>query len=172
MDLILRALTPKDAPILAQYANNPLIAQRLTDAFPHPYTVQQAQDFIAKVTQQQPRQVSAITVDDVFVGCIGIHPKEDIWQHNAELGYWVAQPFWGKGIMTAAIQQVLQYGWTTFPTLQRIYARPFGSNIGSARVLEKAGFQLEARLYRTIFKAGVYEDELIYGIWKSTPQDK
>lgn len=172
MTVLLRPLASDDAPLLQQYANNPAIAQRLTNGFPHPYTLQHAQDFIETVSQDQPHKVSAITLHGAFAGCIGLHPQKDIWQHNAELGYWIAQPFWGQGIMTQAVHQVLAYGWSTFPTIQRIFARPFGSNLSSARVLEKAGFQLEARLARTIFKAGVYEDELIYSIWRPSPQDK
>lgn len=172
MTVLLRALTLADAPLLQQYANNPEIARRLTDAFPHPYTLEQAKNFIAKVNENQPRLVSAITVDGAFAGCVGVHPQGDIWAHNAELGYWLAEPFWGRGAMTEAVRQVVAYGWEAFPAVQRIFARPFGSNLGSARVLEKAGFELEARLTRTIFKAGVYEDELIYSIWRSHPQDK
>lgn len=166
MTITLRTLLPEDASLLAQYANNPLIAQRLTNRFPHPYTQQHAQDFIATATQHNPRKINAITIDGAFAGCIGIHPQDDVWQHNVELGYWLAQPFWGKGVMTEALRQILLYSWSNFPTVQRIFARPFGSNQGSARVLEKAGFQLEARLSRTIFKAGIYEDELIYSIWR------
>ena len=79
------------------------------------------------------------------------------------MGYWLAEPFWGKGIITAAIRQMVEYGFKTWD-ITRIYARPFGSNIASQKVLEKAGFRLEVRFEKTIFKNGVFEDELIYAI--------
>ena len=166
MDLQLRQLHPDDAPTLAQYANNPKVASRLTNGFPHPYTLENAQDFIKKNQPHQPRQISAILVDGAFAGCIGLHPQQDIWAHNAEMGYWLAEPYWGQGLMTQAVQQKVAYGFSQFDHLQRIFARPFGSNVGSARVLEKAGFQLEARLHHSIRKLDVYEDELIYSIWR------
>ena len=172
IDIALRPLTMEHATLLAQYANNTQIAHRLTDAFPFPYTKEHAFDFIEQTSQHNPRCVHAIVADDAFVGCIGVYPQSDVWRYNAEMGYWLAQPFWGRGIMTMAIRQAVDYGWTAFPAIQRIFARPFGSNHGSARVLEKAGFQLEARLSKTLFKAGVYEDELIYGIRRSDAQDK
>ena len=84
---------------------------------------------------------------------------------NAELGYWLAEPFWGKGIITYAIQEMVEYGFKTFD-ITRIFAIPFGTNIASQKALEKAGFILEARLNKTIFKNGEYQDELIYAIRK------
>lgn len=167
MHLQLRNLHPNDAPLLAQYANNPRIAERLTNSFPHPYTQTDAQAFIQKMTASLPANVQAIEVEGQFTGCIGLHPENpnDIFAHNAELGYWLAEPFWGQGIMTQAVELIVAYGFESFP-IERIFARPFGTNIGSARVLEKAGFQLEARLERTIFKNGQYYDELIYSRWK------
>jgi RimJ/RimL family protein N-acetyltransferase len=80
-----------------------------------------------------------------------------------ELGYWVAEPFWGKGIMTKAVLQMVDYGFKTFD-ITRIFARPFGTNIASQTVLEKAGFILEARLDKTLYKNGEFLDELIYAV--------
>lgn len=163
MKIQLRDFRSEDAPLLADYANNPKIANNLTDQFPHPYTTQHAEGFIAKVSSQNPTQIFAIEFNGDFCGAIGIHPQEDIMKMNAELGYWIAEPYWGKGIVTAAIIQICKYGFDTFD-IQRIYARPFGPNLGSQRVLEKASFQLEARFEKTILKNNQFLDELVYAI--------
>ncbi|MDV7400217.1 GNAT family protein, partial [Arthrospira platensis SPKY1] len=76
---------------------------------------------------------------------------------------WLAEPFWGRGIVTEAIKQVVDFAFNTYD-INRIFARPFGTNIASQRVLEKAGFTLEARLEKTLYKNGEYLDELIYSV--------
>jgi ribosomal-protein-alanine N-acetyltransferase len=97
------------------------------------------------------------------VGGIGIHPQTDIQRKNAELGYWLAESFWGNGIISNAIKQVVQFTFETYD-INRIYARPFGTNIASQQVLEKNGFDLEARFEKTLIKNGELLDELIYAI--------
>jgi ribosomal-protein-alanine N-acetyltransferase len=82
---------------------------------------------------------------------------------NAELGYWLAQPFWGQGISTAAVRHMVAYGFQTFD-ITRIFARPFGTNRASQRVLEKSGFSLEAQFTQTLFKKGEFLDEWVYAI--------
>lgn len=159
----LRLFTLADANSLAEYANNYNIAKNLTNAFPHPYTKDDAVKFIRMVMQHNPVQVFTIDINGRASGGIGLFPQADIMCKNAEMGYWLAEPFWGKGIITAAIRQMVEYGFKTWD-ITRIYARPFGSNIASQKVLEKAGFILEVRFERTIFKNGVFEDELIYAI--------
>jgi RimJ/RimL family protein N-acetyltransferase len=107
----------------------------------------------------------AIDINGEACGGIGIHPQDDIQCKNAELGYWLGEPFWGKGIITSAILQMVENGFNSFD-INRIFARPFGSNLASQKVLEKTGFILEAKLEKTLFKNGIYEDELIYAIRK------
>ena len=119
--------------------------------------------FIAYANQNTPIHIFAIDVAGQAIGGIGIHPQTDIHQKNAELGYWLAEPFWGQGIITKAIQQMLDFAFSTYQ-ITRVFARPFGNNIASQRVLEKAGFTLEARLEKTLFKNGEYLDELIYAV--------
>lgn len=165
MHFTLRPFTLADADSLAEYANNYNIAKNLTNAFPHPYTKEDAVKFIRMVSQHNPVQVFTIDIHGRASGGIGIFPQADIMCKNAEMGYWLAEPFWGKGIITAAIRQMVEYGFKTWD-ITRIYARPFGSNIASQKVLEKAGFTLEVRFERTIFKNGMFEDELIYAIRK------
>ncbi|MGB0863386.1 MAG: GNAT family N-acetyltransferase [Saprospiraceae bacterium] len=161
----LRPWQTTDLEDLVKYANNPNISKNLTNGFPSPYTIADGERFIKMASGQQPAQIMAIAIDGVASGGVGIHPQTDIFHKNAELGYWLAEPFWGKGIMTKAIKEMVDYTFKNFE-INRIFARPFGSNIGSQRVLEKVGFELEARLSQTIFKNNSYEDELIYGIRK------
>lgn len=161
----LRPFRETDLANLVKYANNPKIAQNLTDAFPHPYTEVAGKAFIQMALKNSPPNILAITIEDEFVGGIGLHPQADIHRLNAELGYWLAEPFWGQGIVTQAIKEMIVYGFANLP-IERIFARPFGSNIASQRVLEKAGFSLEARLSKTLIKNGLIEDELIYAVRK------
>ncbi|MFN8339594.1 MAG: GNAT family N-acetyltransferase [Saprospiraceae bacterium] len=161
----LRHWQPSDAESLVKYANNANIARYMRDAFPHPYTKADGDNFIQFAMQKLPASIFAITVDDLAIGGIGLHPQNDIYRLNAELGYWLGEPFWGQGIITNAISQIVTYGFENLQ-IERIYAIPFGSNIGSQKVLEKAGFLLEAKLSKTIVKNNVLEDELIYAIRK------
>ena len=159
----LRPWSLADLDSLVQYANNWNIAKNLTDAFPHPYTRESGEAFIKMATQDDPIHIFAIEVDGEAVGGIGIHPQSDIYRKNVELGYWLAEHLWGRGIVTEAIKQIVDFAFRTYD-INRVFARPFGSNIASQRVLEKACFTLEARLEKTLFKNGEYLDELIYAI--------
>lgn len=166
MQFILRPWQITDLQSLVQYANNPRIAQNMMNGFPHPYTTESGEAFIAMAMRSTPANIMAIEVEGAAAGGIGLHPQSDIYCKNAELGYWLGEPFWGKGIITNAIAQMVAYGFQQFD-ITRIYARPFGTNGASQRALEKAGFKLEARLQKTIFKGGVYQDELIYATRKN-----
>jgi len=163
---ILRPFTAVDADSLAEYANNYNIARYMTNVFPHPYAKEDAIRFIEMVSQHKPVQVFTIDIEGRASGGIGLFPQADIMCKNAEMGYWLAEPFWGKGIITEAIKQMIEYGFKTWD-ISRIYARPFGTNIGSQKALEKSGFRLEGRFEKTIFKNGVLEDELVYAIRKN-----
>jgi ribosomal-protein-alanine N-acetyltransferase len=154
-----------DAESLAKHANNPAIAANMTDGFPYPYTLQHALSFIEKFKDQEPVQIFAIVINGEAVGGIGIHVQQDIYRRNAELGYWLSADYQGKGIIPQAIRQIVAY---TFDHLEvtRIFARPFGSNEPSRKVLEKCGFQLEAHFEKNLIKNGILEDELVYAIRK------
>lgn len=165
LNINLRQWRISDAENLVKYANNPNIANKVRDSFPHPYSLIDANNFIQFASTKCPNSIFAITIDDEAIGGIGLHPQSDIHRQNAELGYWLGEPFWGKGIITYAIQQIVSWGFDHLP-IDRIYAIPFGSNLGSQRALEKAGFLLEAKLSKTIIKNGKQEDELIYAIRK------
>ncbi|MFN8277176.1 MAG: GNAT family protein [Chitinophagales bacterium] len=155
-----------DLPHLVHYANNQNIARFLTDQFPHPYTQADGQAFIAMANRDHPARILAIEIDGHAAGGIGIHPQSDIHRLNAELGYWLGEPYWGKGVITSAIAQMIHFAFANLD-VQRIFARPFGSNLASQKVLEKNGFVLEARIPKVLIKNGSLEDELIYGIRRS-----
>jgi RimJ/RimL family protein N-acetyltransferase len=163
MKFTLRHWNMGDINSLVKYANNNSIAQNLTNAFPHPYTQADGENFIKLFSQDTPTRVFAIEFNGEAIGSIGIFPQNDVHCKNAEIGYWLAEPFWGKGIVAEAIKQIVEYGFKNFD-IERIFARPFGRNLASQRVLIKAGFKSEARFEKAIFKNGVYEDECYYAI--------
>ncbi|MGE5360795.1 MAG: GNAT family N-acetyltransferase [Bacteroidales bacterium] len=159
----LRPFRADDALAVAAYANNPKIALNLRDMFPHPYALGDAERFISMVTGERRPSVLAIDVNGAAIGCIGLRLQEDVERVSAELGYWLAEPFWGRGITTAAVRAMVAYAMPAFG-LTRIFALPYAHNTASARVLEKAGFRLEARLRRAVIKDGVVLDQLQYAI--------
>ncbi|MFT4600563.1 MAG: ribosomal-protein-alanine N-acetyltransferase [Arenicella sp.] len=163
MTIQLRSLQASDLPNLVKYANNKKIFDNLTDAFPHPFDESKGRAFIERILATKPNHVQAITIDNELVGCIGVHPKDDVYRKNAELGYWVAESFWGKGIISDAIPKMVQYGFENFE-ISRIYATPYAHNVASQKALEKSGFKLEAHFKNTLFKNGEYLDEMIYAI--------
>jgi ribosomal-protein-alanine N-acetyltransferase len=161
MTLELRPWNLSDLDDLVAAANNDHIARYMTDSFPHPYTRESGEKFLQWATTNCPSKMMAICVDGKAAGNIGFHPQADILRKNAELGYWLAEAHWGKGIMTAALKQMMPIGFEALP-VSRVFARVFGHNTASQKVIEKAGFVLEARFEKTIFKNGEYIDELIY----------
>lgn len=163
MDFELRSWEMSDLPDLVEHANNFKIARNLTDGFPYPYTEENGRFFISEIAGKNPELILAIVVEGKAVGGIGIHPQTDIMRKNAELGYWLSEKYWGKGIVTEAIKQIVNLAFEKLD-ITRIYARPFGSNRASQRVLEKAGFMQEARISQNIIKNGTFEDELIYAV--------
>jgi len=165
MKFTLRQWKLEDIDSLVTFANNPKIAANLTDQFPNPYNIEDGKKFITMATKDDPVRIFAIDIKGEASGAIGIFPQTDIHNMNMELGYWLAEPYWGKGIVTNAVVQIVKYGFNTFEA-NRIFARPFGTNIASHKVLIKAGFTLEAKFEKTIFKNGNYDDEFFYAIRK------
>ncbi|MBD79533.1 MAG: GNAT family N-acetyltransferase [Crocinitomicaceae bacterium] len=163
MECKLRPWKSTDLKSLVKYANNWKIGKNMTDKFPYPYTEEAGKKFIEYASGGEPLCIFAIEIRGEACGGIGVHPQEDIHKKNMELGYWLAEPLWGHGIVSKAIKEMVEYGFNTFP-INRIFARPYGSNKASQRVLEKNGFVLEARLKNTIWKKDRFEDELIYAV--------
>jgi RimJ/RimL family protein N-acetyltransferase len=164
MPFTLRPFVPEDLPALLKHGNDPLVAANMSDGFPHPYTEAAGLAFLQNAINDCPPLRRCIAVDDECVGAIGLHSRQDLWRRNMELGYWLGREHWGKGIMSEAIAQMVKLGFATFPEVTRIFASPFGRNIGSQRALEKAGFTLEGKFVGTLIKNGELEDELIYAI--------
>ncbi|MBI2257840.1 MAG: GNAT family N-acetyltransferase [Flavobacteriia bacterium] len=164
--ITLRPWRKSDFSTLADLANNPSIAKNLTDKFPQPYTEKDAKDFIKKASIIVPCTRFAIFYNETLAGSIGVYPLEDINRLNAELGYWIGEAFWGKGIITKAIAYMLDYVFEILP-IDRVFARPFPHNTASIKALEKNGFVLEATIKEGLVKNNKKMDELIYSINKS-----
>lgn len=165
MDFILRKWQRSDAAAIAAYADNEKIAQNLRDVFPHPYSLADAQAYVDScVNGDADRQLCrAIEVDGRAAGSIGLFRGSDVYQKSAELGYWLAEEFWGRGIMTEAVRQLCRDGFARWDIV-RIYAEPFAHNAGSRRVLEKSGFTLEGVMHRGVFKRGKLCDFCVYAL--------
>ena len=156
-----RSYRVDDAASLAKYANNRNIWKNLRDGFPHPYSIENAKAFIQKAVSAEPETMYAICVDDAAVGGIGFTLHSDIERLSAEIGYWLGDFFWGRGIVTEALKAVTRHAARTH-SLSRIYAVPFESNPASHRVLEKAGYQFEGRMRKSAIKDGKIVDQFLY----------
>ena len=156
-----RSWQASDVDSLVAHANNRKIWMNLRDAFPHPYTRHDAREFIRVIRAREPETTFAIAVNGAAVGSIGFVMHADVERVSAEIGYWLAEPFWGRGITTDALKGVTEHAIATYG-LTRIYALPFAWNTASCRVLEKAGYTLEARLRCSAIKDGRLTDQLQY----------
>ena len=132
------------------------------DRFPSPYREEDADLWMEHVLNQDPEGILAIATSEELIGCIGLEFKDDVYRQSAELGYWLAEPFWGRGIATRAVDAIVEYAFNELG-LKRVFAGVFASNPASARVLEKAGFRLEGRLRDHVTKHGRLMDLLMYG---------
>jgi ribosomal-protein-alanine N-acetyltransferase len=150
-----------DAESLARYANNRKIWLGVRDRFPHPYTIQDAHEFLQRARTEEPDMKFCIEIEGAAVGGIGLHPGEDVHRYTATVGYWLGEEFWGCGVMSEAVTAVIDFCFDNFP-LRRISAEVFANNPGSARVLEKAGFSFEGRLKHYVLKEGQVLDSLMY----------
>ena len=166
MQLVLQRSTIRpwrlnDAESLAKHANNRRVWLALRDAFPHPYTADDGNKFLQNATTAQPTTDFCIEVHGAAVGGIGIRLGQDVHRHTAEVGYWLAEDFWERGIMSETVAAFTNFCFENFP-LRRIYAEPFSNNPASARVLEKTSFVLEGRLRNNVIKDGKILDSLLY----------
>ena len=164
-DLSLRPWRLSDAADVARYANNEKIAANLRDVFPWPYSRQDAVDFVAGCVQNEGRGqlCRAIEMDGEAVGSISLTLGTDVYRRSAELGYFLGEPFWGRGLITAAVAAMCREGFGTWDIV-RIHAEPFARNAASRRVLEKAGFTLEGTLRQSVYKNGEMLDSCIYAL--------
>lgn len=158
---VIRPYHPGDTPAVARQANNRKIWANVRDYFPHPYTEADAEAWIAHATAEEPLRNFAIEADGGFAGGIGLKLQADVDRISAELGYWLGEQFWGRGIATAAIRGFVPWAFEAYQ-LERIYATPFHWNVASARALEKASFNKEGVMRRAALKDGVVADVPMY----------
>jgi len=153
----------RDRDALVRHANNRKIWINLRDHFPYPYTDEDARDWLASIVRREPENNFAIDVAGEAVGGIGFTVQPDVGRRSAEIGYWLGEEFWGRGIATDALIAMTHHVFANYDVC-RIYAYVFEWNRASARVLEKAGYTLEGRLRKSVTKDGQTIDNLIYAI--------
>ena len=168
MNCKIRRWELSDARDLATALSNKKIQDNLRDGLPYPYTEQDGKEFISTMlaADENDTFAFAITVNGKVIGSIGAFRQTNIHNKTAELGYYIAEEYWGKGIMTEAVKQLCDYVFSHTDII-RIYAEPFSYNIGSCRVLEKAGFQYEGTLRSNALKNGNVLDMKMYSKLKT-----
>lgn len=166
---MLRRLQLGDAKTLPELINNKAIADNLRDALPQPYHKSDAEAFIEATLAEVPPKTFAILYEEELVGITGLKQQTDIHRHTAEIGYWVGQAYWNKGIATAAVAGLADYAFSILK-LHRLFAGVMAHNTASAKVLEKCGFTREAVHRQGILKNGTLADELFYARLASDPR--
>jgi RimJ/RimL family protein N-acetyltransferase len=167
-NFILREWRLSDATSIAEHANNIRLWDNLRDALPHPYSEADGKAFIEMaLAQPKPATLLAIEVEGKAAGSISFFPKTDVERITAELGYWLGERYWNRGIVTEAIRQTVAYAFANYPELRKIYATPFDFNPASQKVLQKAGFEREAILKQAAIKNGRVVDMHYYSLFKS-----
>ena len=156
----LRPWREDDIGALVRHANNRQVWINLRDRFPHPYTAEEAQRWLQRASQLEPETAFAIEIGGEAAGGIGLELQQDIERLSAEIGFWLGQAHWGKGIMTNALQFVSERALSG--SLVRLYASVLEWNPVSMRVLEKAGYQREGVLRKAAFKDGRLADRVLY----------
>jgi [ribosomal protein S5]-alanine N-acetyltransferase len=160
-NIVLRPLRLADAKRLAELANNEKISRNLRDGFPHPYTEEDAENFLQKFTNQNPVTFFGIDYNNEYVGNIGLVPGQDIYRKSAEIGYFIGEPYWNKGIVTTAVNLITEYGFNHLDII-RIHTGVFEYNEASMHVLEKCGFVKEGVFRNSVFKQNKIWDEVRY----------
>jgi len=152
-----------DKPALVKYADNVKIFSKLKDKFPHPYTEEDAEEWLGLACNQNPELNFAIANETELIGAIGLQLQDDVNRFSAEIGYWIAEPFWGYGIASAALIAMTDYAFKHFK-FNRLFAGVFECNDASAKVLEKAGYKLEGKLKKAVYKDGNFLDLHMFAI--------
>ena len=163
-NFILRPWRLSDAVSLPSYANDPDVSLNLRDRFPYPYVLSDAESYIRDcIAKEETQLCRAIVIDGEAVGSVGAFPQKDILRRSAELGDWLAKPFWGRGVMTVAVGEICREAFRRFDIV-RIEAEINARNIGSRRVVEKNGFTLEGIQRQSVWKRGEILDSCIYSL--------
>ncbi len=167
MNCTIRKWKISDAKDLSVALSNPKILKNLRDGLPYPYTEKDGEEYITAMLSADENNTFAfaIALDDKVIGSIGIFRQENIHRQTGELGYYISEDYWGKGIMTEAVRQICGYVFENSDII-RIYAEPFAYNIASCKVLEKAGFKYEGTLRSNAVKNGKVIDMKMYSLLK------
>ncbi len=158
---LLREWRRGDEPSLVRHANNRKVWINVRDSFPFPYTPADAKAWVRRASSDALNQVFAIDVDGFAVGAIGLRPGEDVHRLSAEIGYWLGEEFWNRGIATEAVNSVTAYAFESLG-MTRVHAEVFEWNTASMRVLEKAGFVKEGVLAKSAIKDRKVIDQVVY----------
>lgn len=162
MQILLRPWQQNDAEPLVALANNKKIWDNMRDYFPHPYTESDAQEWLALNAGVTPVLNFVIEVDGQLAGGIGMVPKTDVYRNNMEIGYWLGEPYWGKGIATQSIALICNIIWKNHLHINRIYAEVFENNKASMRVLQKNGFELESVRKKAVIKNNLLMNDYVW----------
>jgi RimJ/RimL family protein N-acetyltransferase len=158
-----RSWQPGDLDALVRHADNPRVAANLRDRFPSPYTRADGEAWLALAAQMRPETNFAVEAGGEAVGGIGLILGSDVERVSAEIGYWLGESVWGRGLATAAVAGLSQHAFAAFG-LTRLFALPFAANGASRRVLEKAGYVLEGIMRRSAIKNGQIQDQALYAL--------
>jgi len=161
MNIVLREWKRSDAPSLARIANNKKIWDNVRDRLPYPYTKKDAKEWLALVRKQKTITTFCVEADGGIAGSVGFTLKEDVYRKNAEIGYFIGEDYWGKGIATEAVRQLVDYIQKKFDVV-RIYAEVFEYNKASMKVLEKNDFYLECVRKKAAIKNNVILDDYVW----------
>lgn len=168
MDYYIRKWMQSDAADLATALSNKKVQDNLRDGLPYPYTKQDAANFIYTMLSSNENDVFsfAICAGDKAIGSIGVFRQSNIHRLTAEMGYYIAEDYWGRGIMTEVVKKTCGYVFEHSDII-RIFAEPFDYNIASCRVLEKAGFQYEGTLRSNAIKNGNILNMKMYSLLRT-----
>lgn len=161
----LREFTEKDIESIAIYANNFNVSRYMASRIPYPYTSEDAKWWVETGSKQQGFNL-AIDLEGKCIGVVGVQFGDNEYYYSAEIGYWIAEDHWGKGIGTEAVSKMTDYVFSTTETI-RLSAPVYSPNKASMRVLEKCGYALEAIHQRTVYKNDAFMDEHIYVKFRS-----
>ena len=163
---LLRALRPGDAPALQRNADDEAVRRNLFEGFPRPYTLADAQAWCGGAWRDRGELVWGITVHDEVIGCIGVRSDKGWLRCNAEVGYWIGQAFWRRGITSEALALATDWTFTQSAEITRLYAPIFAWNEGSQGVSRSCGYRLEATMPQSAIKDGRVIDRVVYARYR------
>jgi RimJ/RimL family protein N-acetyltransferase len=159
----IRSWRLEDAASLVRHANSRRVWRNLKDRFPHPYTASDAHEWIRRASRAVPETHFAIATEGEAIGGIGLDLNSDVFRRSAEIGLWLGETYWGRGIGTEAVRAMTEFAFASFD-ICRLYAGVFEWNPASMRMLEKAGYVLEGRLRKSVTKDGQTIDQVLYAM--------